>query len=149
MRRREFVNGMAMAGVAGALGLRPEAIGAEPPPETTTIRISYGRTGFCVAPQYVAEDLLRGEGFTDVEYVKNKEGIIVQANALAGGAAQRQHGASADQVRAGLHSAACQGKATRSTSATRPKRRMPMSERMPMAAKASGVFQNDVETTIR
>jgi len=85
MKRRDFLNGMAMAGAAGVLGVGPEAIGAEPSPETTKIRISYGRTGFCVAPQYVAEDLLRGEGFTDVEYVKNKEGIIVQANALAEG----------------------------------------------------------------
>ena len=26
--------------------------------------------GICLAPQYVAEDLLRAEGFTDVEYVE-------------------------------------------------------------------------------
>jgi NitT/TauT family transport system substrate-binding protein len=34
----------------------------EAPPETTTIRL--GKIpGICIAPQYVAEDLLRSEGF--------------------------------------------------------------------------------------
>jgi NitT/TauT family transport system substrate-binding protein len=42
---------------------------AEPPLETTTLRI--GRSpSLCAAPQFVAEDLLRGEGFTSVTYVK-------------------------------------------------------------------------------
>jgi NitT/TauT family transport system substrate-binding protein len=36
--------------------------------ETTRIRISQ-IPGICVAPQYVAADLLRAEGFTDVQYV--------------------------------------------------------------------------------
>jgi NitT/TauT family transport system substrate-binding protein len=37
--------------------------------ETTTVRI--GRNpGICVAPQYIAEELLRAEGFTDVRYVE-------------------------------------------------------------------------------
>jgi NitT/TauT family transport system substrate-binding protein len=36
--------------------------------ETTRIRVSQV-PGICVAPQYVADDLLRAEGFTDVEYV--------------------------------------------------------------------------------
>jgi NitT/TauT family transport system substrate-binding protein len=41
----------------------------EAPPETTTIRL--GKIpGVCIAPQYVAEELLRGEGFTDVRYVE-------------------------------------------------------------------------------
>ena len=37
--------------------------------ETTRIRLSQ-IAGVCVAPQYVAADLLRAEGFTDVEYVQ-------------------------------------------------------------------------------
>src|SRR2546430_9854086 len=44
---------------------------AEPPPETTTIRLYRPPTtnaGLCVAPQLVAEDLLRAEGFTHVQY---------------------------------------------------------------------------------
>lgn len=70
--RREFVAGLALAGGAGFLGWRPGAAGAEPPPETTRIRIVQ-IPGLCVAPQYVVEDLLRVEGFTDVRYVRETE----------------------------------------------------------------------------
>ena len=31
----------------------------EPPPETTTLRLDQ-RASLCVAPQYIAQDLLRG-----------------------------------------------------------------------------------------
>ena len=37
--------------------------------ETTRIRLSQ-IAGICIAPQYVAADLLRAEGFTDVQYVE-------------------------------------------------------------------------------
>jgi ABC-type nitrate/sulfonate/bicarbonate transport system substrate-binding protein len=36
--------------------------------ETTTVRIAQ-QPGICIAPQYVAAELLRAEGFTDVRYV--------------------------------------------------------------------------------
>ncbi len=36
--RREFL-GMTLAGTAGLLGLKPEPLAAEPPPETTTLRL--------------------------------------------------------------------------------------------------------------
>jgi len=39
---------------------------AEGPLETTTVRIQSGGGAICLAPQYVAEELLRDEGFTDV-----------------------------------------------------------------------------------
>ena len=72
--RREFVGGMArLAGSAGLLGLRPGAAAAEPPPETTRLRL-YKFPGTCIAPMYVAEDLLRAEGFTSVEYLEFPEG---------------------------------------------------------------------------
>ena len=45
---------------------------AEPPPETTTLRIGHSPS-LCAAPQFVAEDLLRGEGFTSVTYVKSAD----------------------------------------------------------------------------
>jgi NitT/TauT family transport system substrate-binding protein len=32
-------------------------------------------SGICIAPQYVAEDLLRAEGFTDIRYVATNPGI--------------------------------------------------------------------------
>jgi NitT/TauT family transport system substrate-binding protein len=40
---------------------------AEPPPEITTIRLNYF-PAVCLAPQYLAEEFLRLEGFTQVEY---------------------------------------------------------------------------------
>jgi NitT/TauT family transport system substrate-binding protein len=68
MRRREFLRDAALAGTAGALGLRPRVASAEPPPETMRLRIPL-IPSICVAPVYVAEDLLRGEGFSDIQWV--------------------------------------------------------------------------------
>ena len=48
------------------LGADPEPLAAEPPPETARINL-IEITGICIAPQYLAEDLLRSEGFTDVQ----------------------------------------------------------------------------------
>jgi NitT/TauT family transport system substrate-binding protein len=67
--RRTFVIGAAAASSAGVLGLSVSRVAAEPPPETTTITLNQ-IPGICVAPQYVAEELLRSEGFTDVRYAK-------------------------------------------------------------------------------
>jgi len=68
--RRDFVKGLgALAGSAGLLGFDPRPAAAEPPPETTKLRL-FQSPVTCVAPQYVAEGLLHGEGFTDVRYVK-------------------------------------------------------------------------------
>jgi len=77
--RREFVKGVvALAGSAGLLGYDMKPAAAEPPPETTRIRLSQ-IPGICIAPQYVAEELLRGEGFTDVQYVKVGSGAMYNA----------------------------------------------------------------------
>jgi NitT/TauT family transport system substrate-binding protein len=39
------------------------------------MRFRLDQTGaICIAPQFVAEELLRGEGFTDVQYVKTGGG---------------------------------------------------------------------------
>ena len=69
--RREFLGTAALAGTTAFLGLRSNVIAAEPPPETTRIRL-VSIPGVCVAPQYVSEELLRSEGFADVQYVKLK-----------------------------------------------------------------------------
>ena len=37
--RQEFVGGLTLAGTAGLLGLQPEYATAEPPPETTRLRV--------------------------------------------------------------------------------------------------------------
>jgi NitT/TauT family transport system substrate-binding protein len=83
--RQAFLRGSTLAGTAALLGYRPKPAGAEPPPETTTIRLVQ-TPSMCQAPQYVAEDLLCGEGFTEVVYLK-KEGPYDIAAALASGEA--------------------------------------------------------------
>jgi NitT/TauT family transport system substrate-binding protein len=68
--RRDLLTGVGTTGLAALVGLGSGPAHAEPPPETTRIRLA--RFPFdvsCVAPQLVAEDLLRAEGFTSIEYV--------------------------------------------------------------------------------
>src|SRR3989442_11101471 len=83
--RREFLNRMTLAGTAAFLGVRPPPVAAEPPPETTKIKLAK-ISGICIAPQYVAEELLQGEGFTEVQYVETVAGAG-SAKALASGEA--------------------------------------------------------------
>jgi NitT/TauT family transport system substrate-binding protein len=66
--RRAFLGRAGWAGIAGALGFLREPAAAEPPPETTRIRLPLAPS-ICLAPQYIANDLLRSEGFTEVEWV--------------------------------------------------------------------------------
>jgi NitT/TauT family transport system substrate-binding protein len=91
--RRRFIRSLAGLGASGA-GLAllagcggrsfpvAPAVGATPP-ETRTLRLDQ-RPSVCVAPQYVAEDLLRSEGFTDVRYIA-KQGPKDIEPALASG----------------------------------------------------------------
>jgi NitT/TauT family transport system substrate-binding protein len=71
--RRRFLASLTAAGAAGILGAR-NSLAAEAPPETTTVRLNK-IPGICIAPQYVAEELLRAEGFTDVRYVFTEPGL--------------------------------------------------------------------------
>ena len=61
--RRKFLRGVTLAGTAGLLSLHARRVAAEPPPETTRLRL-HKTPGICIAPQYVAEALLQAEGFT-------------------------------------------------------------------------------------
>ncbi len=75
INRRVFLTRAAVAGAAIGFGVGPRPAGAEPRPETTRLRLL--RTGsICWAPQYLAEDLLYGEGFTDVTYVDMPTGAV-------------------------------------------------------------------------
>src|SRR5213593_2740890 len=71
--RRKFLGTAAVAGAGALLGLRPETIAADSPPETTKVRLIRS-PDICLAPLYMAEELLRGEGFTDVQYVQGTGG---------------------------------------------------------------------------
>src|ERR1700740_604622 len=65
--RRRFLTMTALAGAAGIFPVR-RARAAEPPPETTTVRLAKEGV-ICFAPQYVCEQLLRAEGFVEIRYV--------------------------------------------------------------------------------
>ena len=71
LNRREFIRRMALTGAAAYVGFDYETALAEPPPETTRIRFFEYKSA-CWVPQYIAEDLLRKEGFTDIQYIKGK-----------------------------------------------------------------------------
>jgi NitT/TauT family transport system substrate-binding protein len=72
--RRDFLAGLSAASAAAALGSgRPLA--DEGPPETTTVRLPRFFPASCEIPQYVADELLRVEGLTDVRFVEGESGV--------------------------------------------------------------------------
>jgi NitT/TauT family transport system substrate-binding protein len=70
--RRQFLESTSALGAASLLGYSRLAA-AEPPPETKKIRLAHA-PAICFAPQYLAEELLRLEGFSDVSYVPQMSG---------------------------------------------------------------------------
>ena len=66
---------------AASLVCAQSSFAQEAPPETTTIRLAK-IPGICIAPQYVAEELLRSEGFTNIQYVEHS--VNVYAGFTAG-----------------------------------------------------------------
>ena len=71
--RRHFLASASLAAAAGVLGARA-SLADEGPPEVTTVRLRRDPS-ICVAPWYIAEDLLRAEGFTDIQYVTALAGV--------------------------------------------------------------------------
>jgi len=71
--RRDFLTRLPLVGAAALLGVRPAPVAAEPPPETLRVRLIRS-PDICLAPLYMAEELLRGEGFTDVQYAQGTGG---------------------------------------------------------------------------
>lgn len=82
-RRRFLAGAAAMAGAAGIIGL-PKPLHAEPPPETSTVRLGRVVPNICMAPQYAAEELLRAEGFADVLYVEAQPGAGTSKSIASG-----------------------------------------------------------------
>ena len=71
--RRHFLAGLATAGAATLASARGVS-SQEAPLETSTVRFSRS-PGICIAPQYVAEELIRAEGLTDFRYVDQQAGL--------------------------------------------------------------------------
>jgi NitT/TauT family transport system substrate-binding protein len=63
--RRRFLAILSGVGAASLFGVATSRA-AEGLPETTTVRFQGQSGAICVAPQYVAEELLRAEGFTGI-----------------------------------------------------------------------------------
>jgi NitT/TauT family transport system substrate-binding protein len=79
--RRRFLTTVSLAGASGFLRA-PPAFAGEGPLETTTLRIA-NRHSLCNAPQHVAEELLRAEGFTEIRYIDTAPAAT--SGAIAGG----------------------------------------------------------------
>ena len=71
--RRHFLASLSAASAAGVLGTR-RSLADEAPPEVTTVRLSQN-ANICLAPGYIAEELLRAEGFTEIRYVPSPHGF--------------------------------------------------------------------------
>lgn len=85
--RRGFLGRLTAASAVGLLGLRPEIAAAEPPPETTSINIVFDPDIpiLCYGPQYVATEMLRIEGFTDISYTPFIDAGLNDAKVVAVG----------------------------------------------------------------
>jgi NitT/TauT family transport system substrate-binding protein len=81
--RRAFLGGLTLGGTAGLLGLHAGPVTAEPPPETTRLRLARN-PGTCIAPYYLAKEFLPAEGFTDVQDVRMASGALSPKAVVAG-----------------------------------------------------------------
>ena len=74
--RRRFLKTISLAGAASFV-VPMGAVAGEGPPETTTVRLAKKIPVLCNAPQYIADDLLRAEGFTEIQYVDSGPGAAL------------------------------------------------------------------------
>src|SRR4051794_36380344 len=65
--RRKFVAGACAMSAASMLGA-PARVAAEGPPEVPRIRLIHSPI-ICLAPLYIGEELLKMEGFEEVQYI--------------------------------------------------------------------------------
>jgi len=84
LSRREFLGTAALAGTGALLGLRSEAIAAEPPLETTRIRVIETPEICTGTPLIVTQELLKTEGFTAAQPIKRTAGVDGTAAVAAG-----------------------------------------------------------------
>ena len=81
--RRAFLKTTGAAGVGAFFTAPARHLGAEMAPETTKLTL-VNTTSLCAAPQYVAEELLRGEGFEEVRHLRLPGGAGVYQALRAG-----------------------------------------------------------------
>src|SRR5262245_29025065 len=83
--RRRFLTSLSLASAAGLVGA-PQSLRAEPLPETSKVRFELAKGAICIAPMYILGELLRAEGFAELQYV------WVPPTALAGFTKAVAHG---------------------------------------------------------
>jgi NitT/TauT family transport system substrate-binding protein len=76
--RRDFLASLSAASVASLLGTRA-SLARDWPPEVTTLRIGYD-SSICVAPNFIAENLLRAEGFTEIRYMPHSLDAVARGD---------------------------------------------------------------------
>jgi NitT/TauT family transport system substrate-binding protein len=74
MNRRGFLTALPSAGALGLLG-GTDAFAQAAPPETTRLRLLKSPS-ICWAPQYISEQMLRSEGFTDISFADLPDGNV-------------------------------------------------------------------------
>ena len=80
--RRRFLTTMSLVGATGLVGV-PRALAAEGTLETTSVR--FMRTpSLCHAPQFVAEELLRAEGFSEIRYIEGASSAEINEAVASG-----------------------------------------------------------------
>ena len=92
--RRMFLANASALSAAFLLGIS-RTVAAEPPPEVRKIRLVHS-PAICLSPQYLAEELLRLEGFAEIEYVKTPNPNTL--NIVEAGRADMAMGAAPDVV---------------------------------------------------
>ena len=83
MHRRAFLGRAVSVGAAALFGLGADRVAAEAALETTRIRLAK-YPALCTGPQFIAEHLLRAEGFSDTQYL-SRPGFGWSQQALATG----------------------------------------------------------------
>jgi NitT/TauT family transport system substrate-binding protein len=81
--RRQFLSTAAIAGTGALFGWSSGAIAGQSRTETARVRLIQ-IPGICIAPMYVAETLLRNEGFTDVQFVKKPSTTFIYSTLASG-----------------------------------------------------------------
>jgi NitT/TauT family transport system substrate-binding protein len=80
--RRHFLATLSSVGAASFMGGR-NSFAQQAPPETTRLRLAK-INGICIAPQYVAEEFLRAEGFDDIQFVGTDAGVAAALSVARG-----------------------------------------------------------------